>query len=285
MAIVINPNYTVDCSKDDKGNKVWTRHFVLLDSDNAAIDPDDAYAAAYSYIETNDEYDGLKAKSLAFEGEGESAGRVYQFSVKYTEDGALGSEDEQSNTVAGTLRFSTKGHTSHIISSKQTVYRQAGQGDSSNPPDFTGLMNVQDGVAQGVDITTPCLHVDVTAQIPTTWVTANWLATFYNLTGKVNSDTLWAFPAHTLLFRGLDGSTNGSGACNLTFSFDFQPNVTTSIAPFGQVSKNGWEYVWTYTELHTDTASNTTQPKPKGIYVEKVYDEVSFAAFNFIRVA
>lgn len=45
MSIIINPNFAVDCSKDDKGNKVWTRHFVLLDSDNAAIDPDDAYEA------------------------------------------------------------------------------------------------------------------------------------------------------------------------------------------------------------------------------------------------
>lgn len=285
MAIVINPNFEADCAKDDKGKKVWTLNFVLRDSDNAAIDPDDAYAAAYNYAVANDTYDGLKAKSIKLEEDDESASRVYRFSIEYTIDGELGSEDTESQTVIGTLRFSTKGHSSHIVSSKQTITRLSNTNASLVAPDFKGLLNVQDGVAQGIDITTPCLHVDCTAQVPTTWVTANWLATFYNLTGKVNSDALWAFPAHTLLFRGLDGSTNGSGACNLTFSFDFQPNVETTVAPFSQIAKNGWEYLWTYTELHTDTGSNTTQPVPAGLYCERVYDEVSFSAFNFIRVA
>jgi hypothetical protein len=284
MAIVINPNFEADCSKDDKGKKVWTRHFVLYDSENAVIDPNDAYAEAYDYATANDTYDDLNAKSLKVEEDGDGAGRVYRFTITYTEDGGLGGEDPQANTVVGTLRFSTKGHSRHIISSKQTIDRQSNPSANTTAPDFRGLINVQDGVAQGIDITTPCLHVDVTAQIPTTWVTANWLAVFYGLTGKVNSDALWAFPPHTLLFRGLDGSTNGSGACNLTFSFDFQPNVETTVAPFSLFAKNGWEYLWTYTELHTDTGSNTTQPVPAGLYRERVYDEVSFSAFNFIVI-
>ena len=247
MAIVINPSYEADCSKDDKGKKVWTRHFVLRDDTNIEIDPDDAYAAAYTYAVTNDTYDGVTAKSVKLDAESESAGRVYRFTITYTFDGELGEEDTTGSNVVGVLRFSTKGHQSHIVSSKQTVDKLSNSNAGLVAPDFKGLINVQDGVAQGIDITTPCLHVDVTAQIPTTWVTAQWLATFYNLTGKVNSDQLWGFPAHTLLFRGLDGSTNGSGACSLTFSFDFSPNITTTVAPFSQISKNGWEYLWTYT--------------------------------------
>lgn len=283
MAIIINPNYEADCTKDDQGKKVWTRRFVLIDSDNAEIAPTTAYSEAYAYAVANKTFDGLKAKSIKLEQDEQGAARVWRFSIEYTEDGSLGEEDPETQTVMGTLRFSTKGHSSHIISSKETMATMPNAGYTA--PDFNGLINVQDGVAQGIDITTPCLHIDCTAQVPTTWVTAQWLATFYNLTGKVNSDALWAFPAHTLLFRGLDGSTNGSGACTLTFSFDFQPNIETTIEPFYAITKNGWEYLWTYTELHTDTASNTTQPIPVGLYRERVYDEVSFAPFQFIRVA
>ena len=115
-------------------------------------------------------------------------------------------------------------------------------------------------------------------------ITTQWLAGFYALTGKVNSDVLWSFPAHTLLFRGLDGSTDGIGTCSLTFSFDFQPNVTENIDPFQVVVKNGWEYVWTYTELETDSTANLTVPKPLGLYVDQVYPETSFASFNFIHI-
>ena len=284
MSIIVRQEYAADCSKDDKGKKTWTLHFVLFDSAEAAIEPDDAYDAAYSYATNNKTYDGLNAKSIKVNQEDNSAGRVYRFTIDYTVDGDLGGEDTTGTTVVGTLRFSTKGHQSHIVSSKQTVDRLSNTSASLTAPDFKGLINVQDGVAQGIDITTPCLHVDMTCQVPTSWVTANWLATFYNLTGKVNSDALWGFPAHTLLFRGLDGNTNGSGACTLTFSFDFQPNITTTVAPFSQIAKNGWEYLWTYTELHTDSGSNTTQPIPAGLYRERVYDEVSFAPFQFIIV-
>ena len=58
MAIVINPNFEADCTKDDQGKKVWTRNFVLRDSAEASIDPDDAYAAAYNYAVANQTYDG-----------------------------------------------------------------------------------------------------------------------------------------------------------------------------------------------------------------------------------
>ena len=284
MAIVINPNYELDCVKDDEGKKTWERNFVLRDDGDAEVSATTAYAEAYAYTLANKTYDGLKAKSIKLEQDSDSAARVWRFSVEYTVNGTLGDEDTESNTVVGTLRFNTTGHQSHIISSKATISRTQNNNLGVPAPDFKGLINVQDQSPQGIDITTPCLHVSVTAQVPTRMVTAQWLAVFYNLTGKVNSTPLWAFPAHTLLFRGIDGSSNGAGACNLTFSFDFQPNVTTEVHPFDPVNKNGWEYIWTYSELRTDTTSNTTQPVPVGLYVERVYDEVSFSPFNFIVI-
>lgn len=280
MAIVIEDTYTAQCDDDDSGNKIWTRNFVLRDGDNAQIDPSDAYDAAYTYAKAHKSFDGLTAKSLQITEVDGGAGRVYRFSIKYTKNGGLG-ENETTQIVYGTLRFSTKGGSSHINKSiAQTKYDAL----NKNAPVFNGLINVQNGVAAGVDIQTPVLHIDVTCKLPTEMITTQWLASFYALTGKVNSNVLWSFPAHTLLFRGLDGSTDGVGTCSLTFSFDFQPNVTENIDPFQVVVKNGWEYVWTYTELETDSTSNTTVPKPLGLYVDQVYPEVSFAPFNFIHI-
>lgn len=283
MTIVIQDTYKAQCDKDDNGNKTWTLNFTLQDDNEAGIDPEDAYAAAYAYAVANKDFDDLTAKSIQLEEEEEGAGRVYRLSIKYTINGDLGSEEESGQTVYGTLRFSTKGGSSHINHSLSTTgtYRPR-NGDA--PPNFSGLINVQNGTPAGVDIQTPVLHIDVTCKLPTALITPQWLATFYSLTGKVNSNALWSYPAHTLLFRGLDGSTDGSGTCNLTFSFDFQPNTSDEVDPFDVITKNGWEYVWVYSELKTDATSNTTVPKPIGLYVEQVYPEESFAPFNFIQI-
>lgn len=281
MAIVIEDTFSAQCDDDDSGNKIWTLNFNVRDDANAQIDPDDAYDAAYAYAKAHNSFDGLTAKSLQLQEEGQGAGRVYRLSIRYTKNGGLGDDDSQQQTVYGTLRFSTKGGSSHINKSiAQTKYDAL----NKNAPVFNGLINVQNGVAAGVDIQTPVLHIDVTCKLPTAMITTQWLAGFYALTGKVNSDVLWSFPAHTLLFRGLDGSTDGIGTCSLTFSFDFQPNVQENIDPFQLVIKNGWEYVWTYTELETDTTSNLTVPKPLGLYVDQVYPETSFASFSFITI-
>lgn len=284
MSIEIRLEYQANCSQDDNGKKQWTQNFVLRDTDGDEIEPTTAYAEAYAYIQNHRYCDGLKAKSLELDAEGDGARRVWHFAVTYAKDGELGNDDGESTTVVGTLRFSTKGGSTHINKSLQTRTKQPNPNLGQAAPDFKGLINVQDNTPAGVDIQVPCLHVDVTAKVPTRMITSAWLQIYYNLTGKVNNTGLWNFPAHTLIFRGVDGSTDGSGACNLTFSFDFSPNVSVSYDPFSQITKNGWEYVWVHNTLTTDSNSNTTVATPDGLYVEQVYEEASFQPFQFIVV-
>ena len=280
----IQQSFNSECNIDDNGIKKWTLHFVLQDSTDAPIDPDDAYSAAYGYMTSNRTFDGCTAKSLTLESEGDGAQYVWNFSIEYSTIGELGGDDGTAATVVGTLRFSTKGGSTHINKSITTRTKLPNSNISNAAPDFKGLINVQDNIPAGVDIQVPCLHVDVTTKLATSRVTSNWLATYYNLTGKVNSDALWGFPAHTLLFRGVDGSTDGSGTCSLTFSFDFSPNVTSTYAPFSQTEKRGWEYLWVHNTLTTDSTAGVTVATPDGLYIEQVYEEASFSPFQFIVV-
>lgn len=282
MSIVIQPEYEASCTEDDSGQKTWNRSFVLRDSNDAEITPENAYTAAFNYMKANRTFDGLKAKNLRIDAEGNGVQRVWRFSIDYTTTGGLGGDDGTTELVLGTLRFSTKGGNTHINKSITTRLKLGV--NNANAPDFKGLINVQDNVPAGVDIQVPALHIDVTTKLATNRVNTQFLSTFYGLTGKVNSTALWGFPAHTLIFRGLDGSTDGAGTCSLTFSFDFSPNVNTTTTPFAQFEKRGWEYVWVHSMLTTDTNSNTTVANPDGLYVEQVYEEASFAPFNFIVV-
>lgn len=282
--IIITPAPGSQCNIDDNGIKKWTLNFTLKDSTEAQIDPDDAYSAAYGYMTSNRTFDGCSAKSVAIDEAVDGAQYVWKFSIEYSTIGELGGDDGTQQTVVGTLRFSTKGGSTHINKSLQTRVKMPNQNISNAAPDFKGLINVQNNIPAGVDIQVPALHVDVTAKLATSRVTSNWLATYYNLTGKVNSDALWGFPAHTLIFRGVDGSTDGSGTCSLTFSFDFSPNVTSTYAPFSQTEKRGWEYIWVHNTLTEDSTAGVTVATPDGLYVEQVYEEASFAPFNFIVV-
>lgn len=282
MATKIEVKPGATCTKDDTGVKTWTRKFNLYDDSGSVINTATAYASAYNYVKSNKTFDGLHAKSISFEELSEGAQRVHTFSVTYTVNGDLGEEDDTTN-IRGTLRFSTKGGSSHINHSLGTTAYQSRDVDSA--PDYQGLINVVNGQAQGVDIQTPALHLDVTAKIPTALVTPAWLSNFYNLTACVNSTALWGFPAGTLIFRGLDGGTDGQGTCNLTFSFDYHPNFTGNIDPFDSVTKGGWDYAWVSTKLQTDSLTSTTVPKPVCMYVEQVYKEVSFSPFSFITIA
>ena len=63
------------------------------------------------------------------------------------------------------------------------------------------------------------------------------------------------------------------------------PPFSGEIPPFNgaAIDKNGWDYLWTYFEQRS--VNGKTQATPVGMYVERVYDAVSFDCFNFIQIA
>ncbi len=59
------------------------------------------------------------------------------------------------------------------------------------------------------------------------------------------------------------------------------PNRTgISVGPITGIAKKGWEYLWVRYADVEDTASNTLVKQPVAAYVEKVYEEASFAGLG-----
>lgn len=284
------PNYYIsetdesNINYDDTAGEKRTVAYRLVTE--SAITFPEAWLLAYAHAETNNQIGTLYAKSINFRELRGSARTVFDFNVTYEKDGTIGNMSiETLQNIKGTLNFSTKGGTTRITQSKQTLQRLANVNLGVAAPNFNGLINYNGGIAQGVDIRTPVLHLSLATKIPSSFLTQQFLATFYTITGCVNSTAKWGFQAKCLLFCGVDGSTDGQGNASISFEFDYMPPYSGEIPPFNgaAIDKNGWDYLWTYFEQRS--VSGKTQAVPVGMYVERVYDAVSFDCFNFIQIA
>lgn len=268
---------------DTNGEKRTIAYRLVAES---AITFPEAWLLAYAYVETNNQIGTLYANNINFKELRGAAKTVFDFNVVYAKKGTIGtSQSETLQNIKGTLNFSTKGGTTRITQSKETLQRIGNVDLGVSPPNFRGLINYNGGIAQGVDIRTPVLHLSLATKIPSSFLTQQFLATFYTITGCVNSAAKWGFQSKCLLFCGVDGSTDGQGKAAISFEFDYMPPFQGEITPFNgaTVNKNGWDYIWTYFENRSNNGK--TIATPISLNVERVYDAVSFDCFNFIDIA
>lgn len=284
MAYYISQTDDSHIDYDDTDGEKRTIAYRLV-SDTALTFPA-AWLLAYDYAEDNNQIGTLYAQNIGFRELKGSSGNVFDFTVTYTKDGTIGNMPLETLTnIKGTLNFTTKGGTVKMTKSKETLQRIGNTNLGNTPPNFGGLINYNGGIAQGVDVRSPILHLSLATKIPSHFLTQQFLATFYTMTGCTNSAAKWGFPAKSLLFCGVDGSTDGQGTASISFEFDYSPPYSGEIQPFNgtTINKGGWDYIWTYFEQRS--VSGHTQAVPVGLYVERVYDSVSFDCFNFITIS
>ena len=67
----------------------------------------------------------------------------------------------------------------------------------------------------------------------------------------------------------------------ITFRFAASPNASgISVGDISGISKKGWEYLWVRYADQEDTGSHAIVKRPVAAYVERVYDEGSFAGLG-----
>lgn len=201
-------------------------------------------------------YDGLFIETLAREREGANS---WFFTANYSPAAPnVGGYTVSIDTTGGTIL-----RTSAI---SETRY-------GSGAPNFSGAIDVQDGVAQGCEIIIPAMKLNIKARIASQYITspiayANLIA---KLTGTVNSNTEFGgeYAAGELLFGGATGGIVGENP-TLTFHFLASPNLTgQTIGGISGIAKGGHQYLWTYFESAVE--SGVVIRRPKGIYVNTVY--------------
>lgn len=169
--------------------------------------------------------------------------------------------------------FDTQGGTIRIFQSKSTTKFAA----AGVAPDHQGAIDVQGREVRGTEIVIPALRMNYSFRHPAGVVNEAFARSLARSTGRTNNATWHGFAAGECLYLGGSGKAGSSTESTITHSIACSENVTgLTIGAIANIAKKGWESVWISYE--DDEDQDRPVRKPEFVYVERVYDEMNFAA-------
>jgi hypothetical protein len=125
-------------------------------------------------------------------------------------------------------------------------------------------------------------------------VTNSYKEAIYNLVLKTNNATFKGFATGTVLFLGCSGGRRGAGDWEITFKFAARPDVEDACANWPSTSGFGyghgdgavkipvpaWHYMWVFYHDVKDAGLSIMVKRPRHIYVERIYESVSFSTLG-----
>jgi hypothetical protein len=222
----------------------------------------------------------LQAESYTLEYLGDDA---WHLEVNYVKEGGADNPDEP-DPLRRSRSFDTGGATTHITQAQgDPPERRYGV----NAPDQKGAIGVDNDSVQGVDIVIPNLTWTETYDVPSTYVTTDYVKNLSRITGTVNDAAFRGFAAREVLFLGASGSQDwdekkGDGPWTLSFKFVANANAGSgatipplTVGSIGNIQKDGHEYLWVRYEDNVENDSLIKEPKH--VYVNKVYRDEDFS--------
>lgn len=191
--------------------------------------------------------------------------------------------DPTSGGTAGSwnFRFSTIGGSVHIKAAKSTVQNYAAGGPGT-AADMHDLIGVHGNDVDGTDIVIPASKFTVSYKHPAGIVNLPFCWAIDDLTGSVNSTTMFGRPAGEIIFLGLDMSAalpSGGSSGETTLSYEFARSRNLSgftIDGITGIAKDGWDVIWIAWKDDKDAAQRIK--RAKAVYVNRVYDRVNLKA-------
>lgn len=150
-------------------------------------------------------------------------------------------------------------------------------------PDFKGAINVDEkGNVGGVDLPGQSMIFSETFWKPIADVDDDYLTALVGLQFKVANATFRRWEVGECLFLGASGQRRGADLWEITYQFGVSLNATGLSIPgidpgAGSIDKKGWEYLWVYYAPEKDATAKKVVQRPRGAYVEQVYEYGNFA--------
>jgi hypothetical protein len=228
---------------------------------------------------------------------------AWQVTINYEKEGA--DDENQPDPLRRSRSFDTSGGTVHITQAeygyvdKRGVAYSDGAPTGTNlelapresrfpatgptgtvPPILFGAIGVDADSVSGVDIIVPQLQWTETYDVPSTYVTDEYIKIVSALTGTTNIGPFRTFERGEVLFLGASGSQEwdaekGPAPWSLSFKFSASKNVEgISIGDINRISKRGHDYLWIRYEDYVDTVQSFK--RPRHVYVNRVYKEADW---------
>jgi hypothetical protein len=218
---------------------------------------------------------------------------AWQVQINYAKDGS--DDDDQPDPLKRSRSFDTSGGTQHITQAKGGTVTVSGSTTTTtgterrfppSAPSMDSAIGVDGDSVAGVDVVVPQLTWTETYDVPSTYVTNDYIKTVAALTGTVNNAAFRSFAAGEVLFLGASGShewdeEKGDGPWSLSYKFVASSNVTNeTIGSITGIDKKGHEYLWVRYEDAVDGSASVALKRPKYVYINKVYRDGSFASLG-----
>jgi len=213
---------------------------------------------------------------------------AWQLTLNYTKEGA--EDDEKPEPLKRTRSFDTGGASQHITQGLP-VGEGGGLDFEKRFPDTaanqSGAIGVDGDTVAGVDIVVPQLSWTETYDVPSRFVTSQYIKDISGVTGSTNNAAFRTFARGEVLFLGCSGSQEwdedrGDGPWSLSYKFLASANAgagqylpALSIGSISGIEKEGHEYLWVRYE--DDVDQDVLLRKPKAVYVNRVYRELDFS--------
>ena len=209
---------------------------------------------------------------------------VWEVTAQFVKTGA---DADTPSPLGRTRSFDTTGATTKVTQSVDNDEVRYSAFSPSPAPDMKGAINADGDNVQGVDIIIPSLQWSEKYDIPSTYVTANYIKTVAQLTGCVNEIAFRTFAPGEVLFMGASGSQEwdtekGNGPWSLTFKFAASPNAGNgqtypplNIGDIEGIAKDGHDFLWV--RYKKAKKEKVIINEPEHVYVNKVYRRASFA--------
>lgn len=248
------------------GAEVWTFHYKLTGTSDEGTARSRFLTATPSY------YNLLRRTDYALSPEWldtEADDGVWDIKVTYQQE-----EDAPPEPGDSSFNFDTAGGTMHLTQSLETRARYAPAGKTA--PDYKGAIGVTSDGVEGVDLAVPVYTFSETHTKDDSKVDYPYRGKVFNCTGRTNNAVFKGLAIGECLFLGASGTRRGSGDWDITFRFAAQPNRSNlTVGDITVETKRGWDYLWVlYKE---DTDGKRLIRVPVAAYVERVYEEASFA--------
>lgn len=224
--------------------------------------------------------DGLVYKSLSRVQLGR---RAWQWEAEYVDPDSANASDKLEDTSAeAVFSFDTTGATSIVFASKpddvQTFVKVP-----YVATDYEGAINVDEqGTVKGVEQVIPALKLSYRKRLPRATITAAYVKSLARLTGTTNNATFKTeWEAGELLFLGATGQQGTKTDPEVTFHYAAAENVDDlTIGEIAAIAKQGHDYLWVKFERIEDTAAKTLAPRPRVVYVHRVYKSANWSAMG-----
>lgn len=182
------------------------------------------------------------------------------------------------------VSFNTTGGSAHIMVSKERLQANIDGTAFDAVPDFGNCIGATEGGgADGTDIIVPVYEWEETHEFSEEEVTQEYRRNLFRLTGTVCKDPFRDFAVGEALFMGASGSKRGRGSRPWEIGFKFAGSANATGIEIGDVppiDKRGWDYLWVYFVTEAKEDAKILGPKPGAVFIERVYNYVSWTALN-----